>query len=227
MTAAVVLVLVSMMIVQNAVLFRSCGSTSWFNESPEPGPRAALLRTDRGTQRYVLLCVDSTPRYMFWLPFTAITWLTRQKFIPVFVRPDGLPRRRHLTHCRIFIIYNDDQGLATHVEIVRRCLRSLGVDHVFLVRSDRSDQTRMTQHARLYAAMLPLFHSSDWIVTSDADLLPVAIGNGDYYAANGSQAIWLTDLAEFDFYDDIHGHVFKQWPLCNIGMTAAAWRRVM
>lgn len=227
MTAAVVLVLVSMMIVQNAVLFRSCGSTSWFNESPEPGPRAALLRTDHGTQRYVLLCVDSTPRYMFWLPFTAITWLTRQKFIPVFVRPDGLSRRRHLTHCRIFIIYNDDQGLAPHVEIVRRCLRSLGVDHVFLVRSDRSDQTRMTQHARLYAAMLPLFHSSDWIVTSDADLLPVAIGNGDYYAANGSQAIWLTDLAEFDFYDDIHGHVFKQWPLCNIGMTAAAWRRVM
>ncbi|KMS94118.1 hypothetical protein BVRB_024620, partial [Beta vulgaris subsp. vulgaris] len=100
----------------------------------------------------------------------------------------------------------------------------------------------MTQLSRLYASMLPFLNDHDYIITTDVDLLPIAVGDGQYYDSydakqssdnftpliwQANQPILLFDLAEFQATDNKWNYQFKEWALSNIGMTSRRWRQIL
>lgn len=69
------------------------------------------------------------------------------------------------------------------------------------------------QVCRIYAAALPVFTDSDFLMTSDADMLPMS----DYWDPKQDHAptCWGRDLTDYHY------------PICYIGATAYKWRWIM
>lgn len=71
----------------------------------------------------------------------------------------------------------------------------------------------LAQVSRLYVAGSEIFQEGDYIMTSDADMLPLS----DYWDTDPSKiTVWGHDLTGFGHY-----------PICYIGMTRERWIEVM
>jgi hypothetical protein len=148
----------------------------------------------------------------------------------------------------IFLIEDDDArgwNNHTHTRLIVDLLAEYQIEHIYFVKADSSlseNRIRQTQFTRLYASMLPFVNDHDYLITTDVDLLPIAVGDGQYFDSldanqlnrtlsaqewQEQQRILLFDLEEFQATDEKWNYLFKEWALSNIGMTALMWRQIL
>lgn len=167
-------------------------------------------------RKYVVLAVDSNPKYCYYLPLVVFAWRSIGWDVVIFYVGQQNPRNElimetfDLLNSRLTLQYRNYYKLVV-----------AGIDSI----DGYKDET-VAQVSRLYACCLA--HHSVFLMTSDADMLPLS----DYWKIeqkalytdrNGNKkhlfdptpTAWGRDLTDYHF------------PICYIGMQAKDWIDVM
>jgi hypothetical protein len=150
--------------------------------------------------RYVVYSSNQVPAYQFMLPIAAMCWQTRTEFSPVCLLTET---REH---------WDNPAG-----RVVVDMLDRLGVrKHYIGLISEPYRSSVQAQSARHHAALLTSFEPTDYIMTMDADALPV----------NGG---WFSDV---DWSHPCHARNASAWQYkwfttFGFGATVEAWREFM
>lgn len=165
-------------------------------------------------KKYVVLAVNDNPKYGFYLPLLVFAWRSfGWDVIILYVgqkneRNDLIFETFNLLNSKLTKVYQDYYRLVV-----------VGIDSV----PDYKTET-IAQISRLYACCLA--HESVFLMTSDADMLPLTdywqIQGNALFTANGQKqyytaqpTAWGRDLTDYHY------------PICYIGMQVNDWINVM
>jgi hypothetical protein len=155
--------------------------------------------------RLVVISSDVNETYSFFLPIASMAW-------------------RKCGWKPLHILVGDPALWGSHptTEFVIRQI--LGNGPMEFVPPDENHKVSTTaQVVRLLASAIPALEDSDYILTSDVDMLPL---NAEYFQHQD----WSMDFHAFgaDAYADITKGLFPpKFPMCYLGARAGIWRDVM
>lgn len=139
-------------------------------------------------RKFVIVSVDNTKKYLSCLPIVLWAW-EKLGWTPITVMYNV---RRHN-----FIALNGHESLEP-----------------IIAKDNGWSTATLAQVSRLYVAGSEIFGEGDYIMTSDADMLPLSNYWGD--PELNKITVWGHDLTG-------HGH----YPICYIGMSRERWIEVM
>jgi len=136
-------------------------------------------------RKFVVISVNENPEYLFYVPLVIWAW---EKF-----------------GWKVILIAKEESSYTNLI------WRTQSPDKILFVKNDKYPSAMVAQVARLYAAINR--NSDDYIMTSDADMLPLS----DYWKFDSDKiTVWGHDLTNYN-----------HMPICYIGMKASRWIEVM
>lgn len=146
-------------------------------------------------RKFVVISVNENPEYVFYIPLVVWAW-RKLGWTPIVITVNVPVYIQELWDTWI------DKESEYHHFI------QIDFHHQYGYKSET-----ISQVARLYAACDIYIYKNDYIMTSDADMLPLS----DYWKFNPKNiTVWGHDLTEYE-----------HMPICYIGMMATRWREVM
>lgn len=150
-------------------------------------------------RRYAVISSDRTPIYMFYVPIVACAWL-ELGFVPL-------------------IVLERAPWTDTREAYVRASIPS-GSFVVDVCPSAGYKVSTSLQTVRLLVSALPSIEDDDYVLTSDADMVPFI---SDYFRPSDAKF----QLFGADAYSDPTVRLPPKFPLCYLGAKAREWRNVM
>ncbi|KAF8056731.1 hypothetical protein HT031_006229 [Scenedesmus sp. PABB004] len=182
---------------------------------PSPGPTFS---------EYVVLSTGSAPLYAFFVPLSALVWRRRQRIEPVVLLVNDVPGSR---------AWGTDAATST---MLRYLARWNFTENLLFV--DHSDQralnnVALAQVGRAFVAGLCGLHgrlrgigdANTTLVTTDADIWPVASGATFLPRGNGSMGKITNALCCGETY--LFNTTFREFPMSTVALPVWAWRRAM
>jgi hypothetical protein len=144
--------------------------------------------------KYVVISSNLNDDYLFYVPIVTWAW-NKLGWSVIFLSPNYEKQPKYIVVHNLFITLNENN---IHYSWERN-----EFDY---------DEVSICQIARLYTVDIGKFWILDYILTSDADMMPLS----DY---------WTVVYSEIRCYgkdlSDVH------YPICYIGMSVCEWKRVM
>lgn len=156
-------------------------------------------------QRFVVLSSNHNENYYFFLPILARTW-RRIGYEPLFL----LYKNREL--------WQEKSRTAYVHDLLARNERIL-----FVHPDTKFDIATIMQTCRLFGSAVSGMKDDDYLLTSDADMIPLS---AQYFNQQSPEA--LVHIFGADAYGDIlQGVIPPRFPLCYLGARSKVWKEIL
>ena len=168
--------------------------------------------TIKNAKKYVVISSNldkNKPYYYFYLPIIAEAW-RRIDFEPVFL-----------------IVSSDFENINEQASKSIEYLKKLNCKIKFL-QSDPSYEVMTSMISRLFVGIFPneLISDDDFVLTTDADLIPISKSYYDFNQDHSSIKIWNAYCCN-DTEIEFNNEIYRMFPISHVGMTKTHWRGVM
>jgi len=158
--------------------------------------------------RYVVNASDINTNYLFFLPIINVIWHKYMGYAPVVVL---VGEQEQVPAWLMSYIMSTSQVVINMKHII---------DHSGAV---------VAQSSRTFVAAEPIFQPDDYILTSDADMIPLS---HQFFNPTFTKTIQLHNANAYtaigkDGHHPVDGATAAKFPLCYVGMPVSAWREVM
>jgi len=197
-----------------------CDWDAWYTELNKVGLRCAIDKIDYAekgayvvqdfshlnlenaciNRRRVILAVDASITYFFFMGIVTMLWQKYMGFCPVILIADSITNW-----------LNDPVK-----KYALNFARAYGAEIHFIKPIDKFKSSTIAQNARMYASCLPMYHDEMYMMTSDMDMLPLS--KAFFNKQNMDKEVHLD-------YANAYGG--SHFPLCYVGAKVKTWREIM
>ena len=151
-------------------------------------------------KKRVVLAVDASITYFFFMGIVTMLWQKYMGFCPVILIADDISNWLNDPVKKYALNFS----------------RSYGAEIYFIDKIDNFKSSTVAQNARMYALCLPMYHDEMYLMTSDMDMLPL------------SKEFFNKQDMSYDVHlDYANASDGSHYPLCYVGAKVKTWREIM
>lgn len=155
--------------------------------------------------KYAVISSDVNPLYSFYLPILGRAW-------------------EEMGYTALYLLVGEEKDWKSHPEasFALERFKNMGLIHYVSTIPNREIHT-VAQVSRLYASAIPSLKKDDYLLTTDADMIPL------------SKSFFNKEDKSLDFhlftgngYDLVSkDHLPVKFPMCYLGASVSSWKEVM